>query len=100
MVAANDLVVLSEIDPLRIGQSPKESLECDLAAEHEARALYKDAREYCHGAGDYVSMSLFEELLSDEEGHIDFLETQLDLHERVGAQNYAMLNAESADKAE
>ena len=70
---------LQKLDPLRIGQTPKETLECDLAAEIDARALYKEAREYCREAGDFVSMSLFEQLMSDEEGHIDFLETQLDL---------------------
>ncbi len=91
---------LQKLDPLRIGQTPKETLECDLAAEQEARALYKEAREHCRDAGDYVSMELFEGLLADEEGHIDFLETQLDLHDRVGAENYAQLNASKMDEAE
>ncbi len=91
---------LQKLDPLRIGQTPKETLECDLAAEQEARALYKEAREYCRDAGDYITMALFEELLGDEEGHIDFLETQLDLHERIGAENYAQLNANTMDEAE
>jgi len=91
---------LQKLDPLRIGQNPKETLECDLAAEHDARALYIEAREYCREAGDYVSMGLFESLISDEEGHIDFLETQLDLYERVGEQNYAQLNAAKMDEGE
>ena len=91
---------LQKLDPLRIGQNPRETLECDLAAENDARALYIEAREYCREAGDYVSMSLFEELISDEEGHIDFLETQLDLYDRVGAQNYAQLNAFKMDAEE
>ena len=72
----------------------------DLAAEIDARALYKEAREYCRDAGDYVSMSLFETLMSDEEGHIDFLETQLDLYERIGEANYAQLNASKMDEGE
>jgi bacterioferritin len=84
---------LQKLDSLRIGQTPKETLECDLAAEHDARALYVEAREYCRQAGDYVTMNLFETLITDEEGHIDFLETQLDLHDRVGPENYAHLNA-------
>ncbi len=88
---------LQKLDPLRIGQTPKETLECDLAAEQDARALYVEAREYCREAGDYVSMSLFEDLISDEEGHIDFLETQLDLYERIGEANYAQLNASKMD---
>ena len=84
---------LQKLDPLRIGQTPKETLECDLAAEQDARALYKEARDVCKDAGDYVSMGIFEKLMADEEGHIDFLETQLELHDRIGAENYAQLNA-------
>ena len=91
---------LQKLDSLRIGQTPKETLECDLAAEQEARALYKEASEYCRKAGDYVTMDLFKELLTDEEGHIDFLETQLELHDRVGPENYAQLNASKMDQAE
>ncbi|MBE9635671.1 bacterioferritin [Salipiger mangrovisoli] len=91
---------LQKLDPLRIGQTPKETLEADLAAEEEARALYKEAREYCNSAGDYVTMKLFEELLMDEEGHIDFLETQLDLYEKLGEERYALLNASKMDEAE
>ncbi len=91
---------LQKLDPLRIGQTPKETLEADLAAEQEARALYAEARTYCMQIGDYVSMKLFEELLTDEEGHIDFLETQLDLYERLGAEGYALLNASKMDEAE
>ncbi|PVH27436.1 bacterioferritin [Pararhodobacter oceanensis] len=91
---------LQKLNPLRIGQTPRETLDCDLAAEVEARALYKEARECCHAAGDYVSMALFEALMADEEGHIDFLETQIDLFERVGAEKYALLNATTMDEAE
>ncbi len=91
---------LQKLDPLRIGQTPKETLECDLAAELDARALYKEARDVCKDAGDYVSMSLFEKLMSDEEGHIDFLETQLELYDRIGAQNYEQLNAFTIDEGD
>lgn len=90
---------LQNLDPIRIGQNPKETLECDLAAEEEAQTLYKEAREYCRNVGDYVTMTIFEELLSDEEGHIDFLETQIELHDRVGPENYAKLNASKMDEA-
>ncbi len=91
---------LQKLDPLRIGQTPKETLECDLAAEHSARALYTEARDVCSDAGDYVSMKLFEELMADEEGHIEFLESQLELFETLGAENYAELNATPMDEAE
>ena len=91
---------LQKLDPLRIGQTPRETLECDMAAEQEARALYREAREYCAQAGDYVTMKLFEDLLADEEGHIDFLETQLDLLDKMGAEKYMQLNASKMDEAE
>jgi len=77
------------LDPLRIGQDVKEILDCDLAAELDARALYQEAATYCHSVKDYVSRDLFEELMADEEGHIDFLETQLDLVAKLGLQLYA-----------
>jgi bacterioferritin len=76
------------LDPLRIGQNVKEILECDLAAEHDARNLYQEAATYCHSVKDYVSKDLFEDLMKDEEGHIDFLETQLDLIGRIGLELY------------
>jgi len=91
---------LQTVAPLRIGQNVKEVLEADLAGEYDARTAYKASRDLCHEAGDYVSMKLFEELLMDEEGHIDFLETQLDLLEKIGEERYGQLNAESADAAE
>ena len=91
---------LQKLDPLRIGQTPKETLECDLAAEQDAQKFYKDARKYCEEVGDYVTKNLFEELLTDEEGHIDFLETQLDLVAKLGEEKYALLNASKMDEAE
>jgi bacterioferritin len=91
---------LQTLDPLRIGQTPRETLECDLAAEQEAQKFYSEARSYCREIGDYVTMELFQNLIGDEEGHIDFLETQLDLHDRVGAENYAQLNALKMDEAD
>jgi len=91
---------LQKLDALRIGQTPKETLECDLAAEHEARTLYAEARQYCDSVGDFVTKNMFEELMTDEEGHIDFLETQLDLVEKLGEERYAQLNASKMDEAE
>ncbi|RYG44129.1 bacterioferritin [bacterium] len=91
---------LQTLAPLRIGQTVKEVLEADLAGEYEARTAYKESRDICHAAGDYVSMKLFEELLADEEGHIDFLETQLELFAKIGEEKYGMLNAEPANEAE
>lgn len=90
---------LQTLDPLRIGENPSETLKCDLAGEYDARALYTEARDYCEKVGDYVSKNLFEELIADEEGHIDFLETQLDLLGRIGEQNWGQLNAKPTDEA-
>lgn len=91
---------LQKVGPLRIGQNVKEVLEADLAGEYDARTSYKKSREICDELGDYVTMKLFEELLSDEEGHIDFLETQLELLEKLGEEKYGQLNAEPANDAE
>jgi bacterioferritin len=77
------------LDPLHIGQNVKEVLECDLQAELGARALYQEAATHCRSVGDYVSKDLFEELMKDEEGHIDFLETQLDLVAKLGIELYS-----------
>ncbi len=88
---------MQHIDPLMIGQNVKEVLECDLKAEYSARALYMEARAVCRKEEDYVSMDLFEELLADEEGHINFIETQLNLLIEIGKENYGQLNAHSAD---
>ena len=77
------------LDPLHIGQTVKEVLDCDLAAEMSARALYQEAATHCHSVKDYVTRDLFEKLMHDEEEHIDFLETQLDLVAKLGLELYA-----------
>jgi bacterioferritin len=77
------------LDPLHIGQNVKEILDADLQAEIGARALYQEAATYCASVKDYVSRDLFEELMADEEGHIDFLETQLDLVGKLGVELYS-----------
>jgi len=91
---------LQQLDPLRIGENIKEVLECDLAGEVSAAKLYREAREVCTDKKDFVTQNLFEELLADEEGHIDWLETQLELLERIGVQNYGLLQSGSNDEGE
>jgi bacterioferritin len=88
---------MQRLAPLRIGTDVKEVLEAALAGEYDARTSYKTSREICEAEGDYVSMTLFEELLEDEEGHIDFLETQLSLLGKIGIERYSLLQAEAAD---
>jgi bacterioferritin len=91
---------LQRLDALRIGQTLRETLDCDLAAEHDARTLYIEARKHCDAVGDFTTKTLFEELIADEEGHIDFLETQITLFDNLGAERYGQLNAKPADQAE
>ena len=91
---------MQQLNPLKIGQNLKEVLEADLEGEYDARNLYNEAREVCRAAGDYVSMKLFEDLLGDEEGHINFLETQIRLLGEIGAERYGLLQAEPANEAD
>ena len=91
---------LQQLDPLMIGQTIKEILESDLKGEISARTLYKEGRDCCNEVGDYISMKLFEELMADEEGHIDFLETQLSLLDALGTEKYGQLQAEDAGASE
>jgi bacterioferritin len=78
-----------QLDPLHIGQTVKDVLECDLKLEMAARALYQEAATHCHAVKDYVTRDLFERLMCDEEKHIDMLETQLDLVAKLGLELYA-----------
>jgi bacterioferritin len=80
---------MQTLDSLHIGQTVKEVVDRDLQAEMAARALYQEAATHCHSVKDYVSRDLFEQLMHDEEGHIDFLETQLDLIDKLGLQLYS-----------
>lgn len=79
---------MQDIGKLRIGEHTKEMLECDLALEMEAIPDLRVAVEYCESCKDYVSRDLFDSILESEEEHVDWLETQLDLIERVGIENY------------
>ena len=79
---------LQDLGKLMIGEDVKETLECDLKLENIAHPDLKAAIAHCEKVGDYVSRELLEDILESEEEHIDFLETQLELIERVGLQNY------------
>jgi bacterioferritin len=91
---------LQYVAPLMIGQHIKEVLECDLKVEYIARDLYVRARDLCRSKEDLVTMRLFEDLLKDEEDHIDFIETQLDLLDKIGVQNYGQLQADPANEVD
>ncbi|MCJ0825633.1 bacterioferritin [Luteimonas sp. 50] len=79
---------------LRIGEDPLEVLKADLALELEALPTLKDAIAYCEQVGDYVSRDLFAGILESEEEHIDWIETQLGLVDRLGLQNYLLSKVE------
>jgi bacterioferritin len=80
---------LQHLGKLLIGENVKEILECDLKLEHLGHPDLKAAIAHCETVGDYVSRELLEDILESEEEHIDFLETQLELLDRVGLQNYS-----------
>ncbi len=81
---------------LHIGESVEEILKCDLKLEEDAIPVLRDAIAYCEGARDFVSRDLFASILDSEEEHVDFIETQFEMIERMGLQNYIQLQSEAA----
>lgn len=79
---------LQDLGKLMIGENVPEILRCDLKLETAAQATVKDGIEHCEKVRDYVSRDLLQDILNDTEEHIDFLETQIELIEKVGVQNY------------
>lgn len=87
---------MQTMDAIRIGKSIQEIIEADLSAEVDARALYLEAAAYCVSVHDRVSKTLFEELVTDEEEHIDYLETQLELIKQIGPQLYGQAHVKAS----
>ena len=93
---------LQDLGKLRIGETVEEILKCDLDLEMQAIPELRDAMEHAESVRDYVSRDLFGKILHNEEEHVDYLETQFDLIERIGIQNYIQLQSapnESLDPA-
>ncbi|WP_334175621.1 bacterioferritin [Pseudoxanthobacter sp.] len=90
---------LQVIPTLKVAASLREVVANDLAAEYEAVALYREARALAREKQDYVSMEIIETILKDEEGHVDFLETQTGLIEAIGLANYSQLQSGPANEA-
>lgn len=88
---------LQSLNHLRIGETVPEILEGDLALEHDAIPVLRDAIEYCESIRDYVSRDIFRRILDNEEEHVDWLETQLGLIEKTGLQNYIQGQMGSGD---
>lgn len=79
---------MQDIGKLYVGQDVKEILQCDLKLEMEALPILREAIQHCEKVADFVSRQLFREILSSEEEHVDWIETQLDLIEKTGLENY------------
>jgi bacterioferritin len=89
---------LQDLGKLLIGENVTECLECDLMLELAARGDLKTAIADSESLGDYISRELFESILESEEEHIDFLETQLDLIDRIGMENYCQSQIRGEEK--
>ena len=79
---------LQDLGRLRIGENVEEILRCDLALEMDAMPPLRESVAFAELIGDYVSRELFEAILESEEEHVDWLETQLELIDKVGIQNF------------
>ncbi len=79
---------LQDLGKLRIGEDVPEALKCDLDMEMGAMPDLREAIAYCEGIKDYVSRDVFDSILESEEEHVDWLESQLELIEKLGLQNY------------
>jgi len=88
---------LQELGKLKVGEKVQEQLQNDLALERDAIPVLREAINYCRDNDDDVSKDLFQRILDDEEKHVDFLETQLDLIDKVGLQNYLQSQMEPAE---
>ena len=91
---------LQDLGKLMIGEDTKEMLECDLRLEHVAHKDLQEAIAYCESVGDYASRELLVDILSSEEDHVDWLETQLSLIDKVGLQNYLQTAMHTVKPAE
>ncbi len=89
---------LQDLEKLRIGENVKEILEGDLALEVDGIANYRKGIAICDAAQDYVTRDLLIKILTDEEGHLDHLETQLKMIEAMGLENYIQLQSDSMDQ--
>ena len=87
-----------ELDKLLVGTTVPEVLECDLKLEQQAMPELREAIPYCEKVRDFVTRDLFSQILESEEEHVDFLETQLELIEKIGVENYIQLQSQTAGK--
>lgn len=89
---------LQDLGKLMIGENTQEMLDCDLKLEQMAVPDLRDGIEHCETVRDYVTRDLFREILASEEEHIDWLETQLSLIDKVGLENYLQKQMEAGEE--
>ena len=88
---------LQDLDKLLIGENVREILECDLRLEHAAIARLREAIACCEGVRDFVTRDMLTDMLEGEEGQVDFLETQFELIDRIGLENYIQMQSGPAE---
>ena len=88
---------LQDLDKLLIGENVREILECDLRLEQAGLSRIREAIAYCEGVRDFVTRDLFSNMLEQEEGQVDFIETQFELIDRIGLERYIQLQSSSAE---
>jgi bacterioferritin len=88
---------LQDLDKLLIGENVHEILECDLQLEHNALPALREGIAHCESVRDFVTRDLFSEILEAEEDHVDFIETQLELIQKIGIENYIQLQSGPAE---
>ena len=87
-----------EIDKLLVGKNVPDLLERDLKLEQQAMPQLREAIPYCEKVRDFVTRDLFSQILEGEEEHVDFIETQLELIEKIGVENFIQLQSQPAGK--
>ena len=88
---------LQDLDKLLIGENVREILECDLRLEQAGLSRLREAIAYCEGVRDFVTRDLFSDMLDQEEGQVDFIETQFELIDRIGLERYIQLQSSAAE---
>ena len=88
---------LQDLDKLLIGENVREILDCDLKLENFAIARYREAIAHCESVRDFATRDMLSKMLEGEEDQVDFIETQIELINRIGIENYIQLQSGAAE---